>query len=91
MDAFDCLTSTRSYRPARSIEETLEILIQDRYSHFDPHLVDAFVEVIRTHGWKAADDQPAPDAASGRSIDHDDLSLGSGGGATGSAAGPADV
>ncbi len=23
VDAFDCLTSTRSYRPARSVEETL--------------------------------------------------------------------
>jgi hypothetical protein len=91
VDAFDCLTSTRSYRPARSIEETLEILLQDRYSHFDPHLVDAFVEVIRTHGWKAADDQPAPDDSVRASIDHDDLSLGSGGGASGSAAGPTDV
>ncbi len=91
VDAFDCLTSTRSYRPARSVEETLEILLQDRYSHFDPHLVDAFVDVIRTHGWKAAADQPAPDGSVQASIDHDDLSLGSGGGASGSAAGPADA
>jgi HD-GYP domain-containing protein (c-di-GMP phosphodiesterase class II) len=92
VDAFDCLTSTRSYRPARSVEETLEILLQDRYSHFDPHLVDAFVDVIRTHGWKAAAaDQPAPDGSVQVSIDHDDLSLGSGGGASGSAAGPADA
>jgi hypothetical protein len=89
VDAFDCLTSTRSYRPARSVEETLAILIQDRYSHFDPHLVDAFVEVINQRGWKAAVDQPAPDGTVVASIDHDDLSLGSGGGATGSAAGPA--
>ena len=30
VDAFDCLTSTRSYRPARSVEETLAILEQDQ-------------------------------------------------------------
>jgi HD-GYP domain-containing protein (c-di-GMP phosphodiesterase class II) len=89
VDAFDCLTSTRSYRPARGVEETLAILIQDRHTHFDPDLVDAFVEVIRTRGWKAAAvDQPAPDVNVQVSIDHDDLSLGSGGGASGSAAGP---
>jgi len=88
VDAFDCLTSTRSYRPARGVEETLAILIQDRYTHFDPGLVDAFVDVIRRHGWKAAADQPAPDGSVAAAIDHDDLSLGSGGGATGSAAGP---
>ncbi|MFI7063418.1 HD-GYP domain-containing protein [Kribbella sp. NPDC050124] len=90
VDAFDCLTSTRSYRPARGVEETLEILLQDRYTHFDPLLVDAFVQVIRQQGWNAAADQPAPDANVEVSIDHDDLSLGSGGGASGSAAGPAD-
>ena len=88
VDAFDCLTSTRSYRPARSVEETLAILIQDRNTHFDPALVDAFVEVIRRDGWVAAAEQPAPDATVEAAIDHDDVSLGSGGGATGSAAGP---
>ncbi|MFC9694421.1 HD-GYP domain-containing protein [Kribbella sp. NPDC056951] len=89
VDAFDCLTSTRSYRPARSVEETLQILLQDRYTHFDPQLVDSFVEVIRRDGWKAAAaDQPAPDETVQAAIDHDDLSLGSGGGASGSAAGP---
>jgi HD-GYP domain-containing protein (c-di-GMP phosphodiesterase class II) len=89
VDAFDCLTSTRSYRPARGVEETLAILIQDRQTHFDPDLVDAFVEVIRARGWRAASvDQPAPDVSVQVSIDHDDLSLGSGGGASGSAAGP---
>ncbi|WP_433160872.1 HD-GYP domain-containing protein [Kribbella sp. CA-247076] len=87
VDAFDCLTSTRSYRPARGVEETLQILIQDRYTHFDPHLVDAFVDVIRKQGWKTVD-QPAPDGSVVVTIDHDDLSLGSGGGATGNAAGP---
>jgi hypothetical protein len=89
VDAFDSLTSTRSYRPARSVDETLEILIHDRYTHFDPHLVDAFVEVIRREGWKQPVEQPAPDQAVPATVDHDDLSLGRGGGASGSAAGPA--
>ncbi len=90
VDAFDCLTSTRSYRPAKSVEETLAILIQDRNTHFDPQLVDAFVDVVSKEGWQAAEvEQPAPDATIQVAIDHDDLSLGSGGGATGSAAGPA--
>jgi hypothetical protein len=91
VDAFDSLTSTRSYRPARGVEETLKILLQDRNSHFDPGLVDAFVEVIRSQGWKTAADQPAPDGSVEASIDHDDLSLGSGGGASGSAARPSDA
>ncbi|MBB5837027.1 hypothetical protein HDA39_003761 [Kribbella italica] len=89
VDAFDSLTSTRSYRPARSIEETLEILHADRFTHFDPNLVADFVQVIRAEGWTAAAaDQPAPDGTVKAGIDHDDLSLGTSGGASGSAAGP---
>jgi HD-GYP domain-containing protein (c-di-GMP phosphodiesterase class II) len=92
VDAFDCLTTTRSYRPARSIDETLNILLQDRYTHFDPALTDAFVDLIRQHGWKAAAvNQPAPDGSVRAGIDHDDLSLGAGGGASGSSAGPPDA
>jgi hypothetical protein len=89
VDAFDSLTSTRSYRPARSIDETLAILVKDKLSHFDPALVDAFVDVIRREGWKApVTEQPAPDTSVQMAVDHDDLSLGSGGGASGNAAGP---
>ncbi|WP_232828471.1 HD-GYP domain-containing protein [Kribbella monticola] len=89
VDAFDCLTSTRSYRPARSVEETLAILKQDKYTHFDPLLVDAFVDVIERNGWKSSvAELPEPDATVEATIDHDDLSLGSSGGASGSAAGP---
>lgn len=90
VDAFDCLTTTRSYRPAKSVEDTLQILEQDKYTHFDPEIVDAFVAVVRKHGWAPASaEQRAPDASVPAAVDHDDLSLGSGGGATGSAVGPA--
>lgn len=89
VDAFDCMTTNRAYRAARSVDETLAILEHDRYTHFDPQLVDAFVEVIRRDGWLVSEEQPAPDASVQVAIDHDDLSLGRGGGASGSAAGPA--
>ncbi|WP_427890086.1 HD-GYP domain-containing protein [Kribbella sp. GL6] len=89
VDAFDSLTSTRSYRPARTVAETIAILVQDRNTHFDPELVDAFVEIVEREGWKpAAAEQPAPNGELETPIDHDDLSLGTGGGASGSAAGP---
>ena len=67
VDAFDCLTSTRSYRPARGVEETLAILIQDRFTHFDPALVDAFVEVIR----KGLDGGGRPAGAGRQRAGHD--------------------
>lgn len=89
VDAFDSLTSTRSYRPARGVDETLAILEQDRYTHFDPHVVDAFVHVIRAEGWKAAaTEQPVPDGNLDAGIDHDDLGLGTGGDASGAPGGP---
>jgi HD domain len=89
VDAFDCMTTNRAYRAARSVEETLAILIQDRNTHFDPKLVDAFVEVVRRDGWQVTVEQPAPDASIATAIDHDDLSLRRGGGASGSVTGPA--
>lgn len=88
VDAFDCLTTNRAYRRAKSVDETLDILIKDRNTHFDPALVDAFVAVVSREGWALAEEQPAPDETIESALDHDDVSLGSGGGATGSAAGP---
>ena len=43
-DVFDALTSVRPYKPAWSVEDTLEFLIGNRGSHFDPRLIDLFVE-----------------------------------------------
>ncbi len=42
-DVFDALTSNRIYRNAWSVEKTVELLIRDKGSHFDPHLVDLFL------------------------------------------------
>jgi putative two-component system response regulator len=43
-DVYDALTSTRPYRPALTPEEALQIMRAGRESHFDPHLLDAFVQ-----------------------------------------------
>ena len=43
-DVFDALTSNRVYRDAWSLEKTLELLNHDKGSHFDPSMVDLFLE-----------------------------------------------
>ena len=43
-DVFDALTSNRVYRDAWSLEKTLELLNHDKGSHFDPPIVDLFLE-----------------------------------------------
>lgn len=41
-DVFDALTSTRPYKPAFSVDHSLEIINQGRGSQFDPEVLDAF-------------------------------------------------
>ena len=43
-DVFDALTSERPYKKAFSAEETLDILNNDRNTHFDGQVVDAFID-----------------------------------------------
>ncbi len=45
-DAYDAITSKRIYSPAKTSLEGLRILIGAKGSHFDPDLVDRFVECI---------------------------------------------
>ena len=45
-DAFDALTSDRSYRPGRSPEEALEVVQAGRGREFDGNIVDALVSVV---------------------------------------------
>ncbi|ARN76309.1 HD-GYP domain protein [Oceanicoccus sagamiensis] len=45
-DAYDAITSQRVYSPAKTSLEGLRILIGAKGSHFDPELVDRFVECI---------------------------------------------
>ncbi len=48
VDVYDALTSDRPYRPAWTTERTLEYLSQQRGTHFDPRVVDAFIRMIRS-------------------------------------------
>lgn len=45
-DVFDALSSDRVYKPAFTIEKSLEIMREGRGSHFDPRLIDLFFEYI---------------------------------------------
>jgi len=42
-DVFDALTSQRPYKKAWPFEEALNFLIKEKNEHFDPNLVDIFV------------------------------------------------
>jgi HD-GYP domain-containing protein (c-di-GMP phosphodiesterase class II) len=44
-DVFDALTSKRPYKEQLALEQSLEILNQDRQTHFDPALLDRFNEI----------------------------------------------
>ena len=49
-DVFDALTSDRVYRKAFSIEEAVQMMREQRGRHFDPVLLDAFMEVLGRTG-----------------------------------------
>lgn len=48
VDTFDALTSTRSYRHGRTIDEALAIIERDAGTTFDPHIAILFADMIRT-------------------------------------------
>ncbi len=43
-DVFDALTMKRCYKPAFSVEKSVDIMQEGKGSHFDPNLVDIFLE-----------------------------------------------
>ena len=49
-DVFDALTSDRVYRKAFSVEEAVQMMCEQRGRHFDPVLLDAFMEVLGRTG-----------------------------------------
>ena len=53
VDVFDALTSERVYRDAYSVEEAVEMLVAERGRHFDPALLDIFLEVLGRSGPEA--------------------------------------
>jgi methanogenic corrinoid protein MtbC1 len=52
-DVFDALTSDRVYRKAFPVEEAVKIMREQRGRHFDPVLLDAFMEVLESSGTDA--------------------------------------
>jgi HD superfamily phosphohydrolase YqeK len=58
-DAFDAMTSDRSYRGARPIPEAIAELRKWAGKQFDPAFVDAFVTAIERDGWTAPEPAPA--------------------------------
>jgi HD-GYP domain-containing protein (c-di-GMP phosphodiesterase class II) len=78
-DAFDSMTTTRSYRGARSLEEAVAELRRCAGTQFDPPMVEALVRAIEEHGWEPETTPlftaPDPDQVfdqDGRASDHDD-------------------
>jgi len=49
-DVFDALTSDRVYRNAFSVEEAVKMMREERGHHFDPVVLDAFMEVLGRSG-----------------------------------------
>ncbi|MFC8956710.1 HD-GYP domain-containing protein [Streptomyces sp. NPDC057101] len=62
-DAFDAMTSTRSYSRARPVPTAVAELERCAGSHFDPRMVTALVQALDRHGWQpavTADETPPP-------------------------------
>jgi HD-GYP domain-containing protein (c-di-GMP phosphodiesterase class II) len=73
-DAFDCMTSTRSYRGARTVREAIAELRRCSGTQFDPAFVDALVAAVEREGWQTPD-VPAPppgEQVAAAAYDHDD-------------------
>jgi HD-GYP domain-containing protein (c-di-GMP phosphodiesterase class II) len=72
-DAFDSMTSTRSYRGARPVEEAVAELRKWSGTQFDPAFVDAFVAAIKRDGWQSPEPPLLTDDLSTIAAqDHDD-------------------
>jgi hypothetical protein len=65
-DAFDSMTSTRSYRQAKSVEDAVAELRRCEGVQFDPHMVDCLVRAIGKHGW-----EPHPEDYFGEQVDRE--------------------
>jgi HD-GYP domain-containing protein (c-di-GMP phosphodiesterase class II) len=83
-DAFDSMTTTRSYRGARTREDALRELERCAGSQFDPAMVEALVSALAEHGWepettplfeRVASDGAEPPPTASRTFDHDDPAL----------------
>ncbi|MEV0976034.1 HD-GYP domain-containing protein [Streptomyces sp. NPDC049915] len=75
-DAFDAMTSTRSYSRARPVPTALTELRRCAGTHFDPQMVEALVRAVARQGWHptvtaeetAAGTLPVPRSGSNRGV-----------------------
>ncbi|WP_371786656.1 HD-GYP domain-containing protein [Streptosporangium subroseum] len=76
-DAFDSMTSDRSYRNARTVEVAMAELRKNAGSQFDPVMVTAFIKAIDRDGWEPPRKvvTPPADAARTATKDHDDPTM----------------
>jgi len=65
-DAFDSMTSTRSYREAKSVEAAIAELRRCQGGQFDVVAVDCLVAAVNKHGWA-----PHPEPFFGEKVDRD--------------------
>jgi putative nucleotidyltransferase with HDIG domain len=59
-DAFNAMTTTRSYRRAMRVEDAIAEMERCAGSHFDPRVVEALLRVLRTSEESGGDELPAP-------------------------------
>lgn len=76
-DAFDSMTTTRSYRTACSVQEAVTELRACAGAQFEPRLVEALADALRKDSWTGAPSEPVPglrSLAQGLPVgfDHDD-------------------
>ncbi|MEV4174397.1 MULTISPECIES: HD-GYP domain-containing protein [unclassified Nonomuraea] len=76
-DAFDSMTSDRSYRGARPVPEAVDELRKSAGTHFDPVMVAAFIRALDREPWQPPRrvDPPPPEATETPIKDHDDPTM----------------
>ncbi|MFF5212473.1 HD-GYP domain-containing protein [Streptosporangium sp. NPDC000396] len=76
-DAFDSMTSDRSYRGARPVEVAMEELRKGAGTQFDPVMVMAFIKAVDRYGWEPPRKviTPPADVTETTAKDHDDPTM----------------
>jgi len=71
-DAFDALTSRRSYRAAHGVDDAVRLVEERAGTHLDPDVVEALDRVVARHGWQPTVGSDELVDTSGVAMDHDD-------------------
>ncbi|WP_184548863.1 HD-GYP domain-containing protein [Streptosporangium becharense] len=76
-DAFDSMTSDRSYRGARPIDVAVAELRKNAGTQFDPVMVVAFIKALDRHGWEPPRTVVTPPGSEAETTikDHDDPTM----------------